>query len=161
MFIVKAAFDQQIEIKTTLEKVKEFFSDTRNLVDILPDIESIRHLPAGIMNWTLGVNFPVIGSIRQDFVVQSATVSDELIEWVPARTEDSNLLRYSADLLAKSATETIIRLQHQVELRRNSASQLHSLAGFAGASFINRELQNRVSAALNNFLNEAKKRLEK
>ena len=42
MFKVKAAYSEQFEVKAKAESVRRFFADTRQFVELMPNIESIR-----------------------------------------------------------------------------------------------------------------------
>ena len=161
MFIIKSSYDEKIDIKSSLENVRVFFSDTQNFMKLMDGVESIIAVSETLNRWTIRVDFPVIGAIKQEFLVEKATDTDELLEWIPAAGEAQNFLRYSADFFPKSESEITVRLKQSVELRREKASQLHFLAGMAGDTMISREMSNHIGKMLNNFLNEAKTRLEK
>lgn len=161
MFIVKSRFEEQIEIGNTLENVRDFFSDPKNFVTLMSGVESIKAMSDTLNRWIIRVDFPVIGTIKQEFLVEKTADSDEFIEWMPAKTEKQNFLRFSADYLVKNANKTVVRLLQMVELRRERATQLHLLAAVAGEAIINQEMTKHISKMLNNFLQQAKSKLEK
>jgi hypothetical protein len=70
-------------------------------------------------------------------------------------------LRYAADFLEKSAEITLVQFSQIVELRRNSARELHLLAGVAGEAIISREMSRRIGEMIKTFVQKAKNRLEK
>ncbi len=73
MFIVKAAFSEQVEWRTSPERAREFLSDLRNFVELMPGVESIRAEAGGVARWVIRAEVPVVGSMRQAFAVaQSA-----------------------------------------------------------------------------------------
>ncbi len=160
MFIIKSSYDEQISIQNSLENVRKFFEDTKNFVETMIGIESIKAISEKLNRWTIRVDFPVIGAIKQEFLVEKTEDSPEFIEWSPAAGEKQNFLRYSADFLVNSANETTVRLFQMVELRREKASQLHFLAGMAGEALISKEMSNHIGKMLNNFLQTAKTKLE-
>jgi carbon monoxide dehydrogenase subunit G len=57
MFRIKASYADQLELRTTLEKAREFFGEIRNFTDLMPGIEGIRKEAGGIMRWM--VRLPV------------------------------------------------------------------------------------------------------
>ncbi len=160
MFIVKAAFSEQLEMKTNCERVREFFADTRNFVELMPSIEGIKADAAGVTHWTIRAEIPFLGSMTQIFKVELTENSSSLIEWTPARGETKNFLRYSADITELGENNTAVRIAQSVELRRDKASQLHMLAGLAGATVISQQMQKRVEAMIKTFLEKARTRLE-
>jgi carbon monoxide dehydrogenase subunit G len=160
MFTIKSNYDEKISIKNTLEKVRAFFTDTKNFVELMIGVESIIALSDTLHRWTIRVDFPIIGTIKQEFLVEKTEDSDDTIEWTPAQGEMQNLLKYSADFQPISENETMVRLMQMVELRREKASQLHFLAGMAGEAAISKEMGNHIGKMLNIFLQTAKTRLE-
>jgi uncharacterized membrane protein len=161
MFIIKSRFEDQIEIANTLENVRDFFSDPKNFVTFMNGVESIKALSDTLQRWIIRVDFPVIGTIKQEFIVEMTSDTEEFIEWSPAKTEKQNFLRFSADYLVKGANKTIVRLLQMVELRREKATQLHLLAGVAGEGAISQEMSKHISKMLNHFMQQAKSKLEK
>lgn len=160
MFIIKSTYDEKISINNSLENVRKFFNDTKNFVETMVGVESIRALSDTLNRWTIRVDFPIIGAIKQEFLVEKTEDSPETIEWSPAKGESQNLLRYSADFLSEEVNKTTVRLLQMVELRREKASQLHFLAGMAGEAVISKEMSNHIGKMLNVFMQTAKTRLE-
>lgn len=160
MFKIKAEYGQSIEIKASLDKVREFFANAQNFVELMPNIESIRIDNEGVAKWTIRAEIPFLGAMTEIFNVRLAENSSEHLEWAPAPTESKNFLRYAADFLEKGAEETFIQIKQAVEIRRNKASELHMLAGFAGEGVISSQMQKRVAEMIKIFLQKAKNRLE-
>ncbi|MBC7797195.1 MAG: hypothetical protein H7Z37_10015 [Pyrinomonadaceae bacterium] len=161
MFQVKAGYGEQITIKTTTAKVREFFADVRNFMSMMPNIESILTDSQGVTRWKIRADIPIIGSMDEVFNVVLSENTPNLIEWTPAKVESKNFLRYSADFVEKSATETLVQISQAVELRREKASDLHFLAGLAGEKMISQQMQSRVEKMIKDFLENARKTLEK
>jgi carbon monoxide dehydrogenase subunit G len=59
MFRIKASYADQLELRTTLEKAREFFGELRNFADLMPGIEGIRKEAGGIMRWMVRADVPV------------------------------------------------------------------------------------------------------
>ena len=161
MFTIRAGYSDQVEIQTSLENVIEFFSDIRNFVEMMPNIESIQTDAGGITHWRIRVDIPFIGSFKQKFAVQLAEKSEDRIEWIPASGEKENFLRYSAEFMPKSENSTVVQFSQHAELRRNRASELHPLAGLAGESVISGEMNKGMAQMVKNFVRKAKEKLEK
>jgi len=161
MFTVRAGYSDQIEVKTSAERVREFFSDIRNFVDLMPGILSIHTDAKGVTHWKIEADIPVVGTIAQKFAVELAEDSDERIEWFPISSESQNFLRYSAEFLEKAKNVTLVHFSQMVELRRKSARDLHMLAALAGESIISKEMSNKISDMIKTFIKRAKDRLEK
>ena len=53
MFQVKAGFDEKLEVKTTLERAREFFADLRNFVELMPGVEAIKQEAGGVARWLI------------------------------------------------------------------------------------------------------------
>ena len=87
MFRIKASYTGQLELKTTLERAREFFGELRNFADLMPGIEGIRKESGGIMRWAVRAEVPVIGSVRASFAVRKTEDGPERLEWSPAGTE--------------------------------------------------------------------------
>ncbi|HEY2866114.1 MAG TPA: SRPBCC family protein [Pyrinomonadaceae bacterium] len=161
MFTIKAIYSDKIEVKTSLDRVREFFLDIRNFADLMPGITSIHTDAKGVAHWKIQAEIPLVGPMMEKFAVELTENSDERVEWFPLREETQNFLRYSADFLSKARDVTVIQFSQMVELRRKSARELHMLAGLAGESLISSELSKKVQEMISIFIQRAKERLEK
>lgn len=161
MFTVRAGFSDDIEVKTSIEKVREFFADASNFVDLMPGIMAIHTDAKGVAHWKIKAEIPVVGPMLQKFALELAENSEERIEWSPVRTEAENFLRYSADFLEKAKNVTLVHFSQVVELRRKSARDLHYLAGVAGESIISHEMTKKITEMIKVFIEKAKDKLEK
>lgn len=139
--------------------MRAFFADTRNFVEMMPNVGGIRMDNNGIAHWTIRAEIPVLGGLDETFAVKLMENSPNLIEYSPASIETKNFLRYAADFV-ESGDKTAIQISQTVELRRESASELHFLAPLAGEKIISAEMQKRVSAMIKSFLEKAKIKLE-
>ena len=160
MFKIRANHTETFEVKASLEKVQEFFTDIKNFMDLMPSIENIHIDSNGIMHWKICADIPFVGSFTEKFSVEEAESSNERVEWSPVKREKYNLMRYAADFLPKGSNKTLVQLSHIIELRRKSASELHMLAGFAGEKVISGEMSKRISTMLQTFISKARERLE-
>ncbi len=160
MFTIRANYSDKIEVKTSLEKVRAFFADIKNFVELMPSIESIHTDAKGISHWTIRAEIPFAGSMIQKFAVQLSENSLERIEWMPIAGESKNLLRYAAEFIEKGTNLTLVQFSQVVELRRNSAQELHLLAGLAGESIISKEMTRKIAEMLSLFIHRARERLE-
>ncbi len=161
MFTIKAAYSDNIEVKTSIEKVREFFLDFKNFADLMPGIASIHTDAKGIAHWKIEAEIPVVGSMVQKFAVELAENSDDRIEWFPVSIETQNFLRYSAEFLEKAKDTTLVHFTQMVELRRRSARELHMLAGIAGETLISNEMSKKITEMIKTFITRAKEKLEK
>jgi carbon monoxide dehydrogenase subunit G len=159
MFRIKAEYSEQIEVKTNLERAREFFNNLRNVADLMPGIEGIKSEAGGIMRWIVKADVPMLGSMRAAFAVERTDDQVNRIEWSPAATEQKNFLRYAA-VFEERGAKTLVRIVQQVEMRRQSARELHMLAGLVGEGRISAELQKHVAAMIRTFLERARSRLE-
>ncbi|HXG82678.1 MAG TPA: SRPBCC domain-containing protein [Pyrinomonadaceae bacterium] len=160
MFIIRTATSDKFEVNTPIDKVREFFTDIRNFVEIMPNVESIHSNPDGTARWTIRAKIPLIGAMRQSFSVELAENTGERVEWIPKTGETQNLLRYAADFIEKSAGATVVQFSQNVELRRNSAGELHFLAGLAGENRVSKGMQVEVAGMIKKFVRRAKEKLE-
>ena len=160
MFRIKASYADQMELRTTIERAREFFGELRNFADLMPGIASIHTDAKGVAHWKIQAEIPHVGAISQRFDVVLTENSEERVEWYPLREETQNFLRYSADFLSKARDVTVIQFSQMVELRRKSARELHMLAGLAGESLISSELSKKVQEMIRVFIQRAKERLE-
>lgn len=161
MFTVKAGYSDTIEVRSGVDRVREFFLDVRNFVDLMPGITSIHRDAKGVAHWKIVADIPVVGTMTQKFAVELSEDSEDRIEWFPISEETQNFLRYSADFLEKAKDITLVHFTQMVELRRKSARDLHMLAGIAGESIISSEMTKRITEMISVFINRAKERLEK
>jgi carbon monoxide dehydrogenase subunit G len=161
MFTIRAKYSDTIEVRTSLDAVREFFIDIKNFVDLMPGIESIHTDAKGITYWKIRAEIPVVGTMTQRFAVQLAENEEDRVEWSPVAGETKNLLRYAADFWEKGKNLTLVHFSQVVELRRNSAKELHLMAGVAGEAIINKEMSKRVAEMIKTFVQRAKNRLEK
>ena len=159
MFRIKASYTGQLELKTTLERAREFFGELRNFADLMPGIEGIRKESGGIMRWAVRAEVPVIGSVRASFAVRKTEDGPERLEWSPAGTEMKNYLRYAAAFEVRGHN-VLIKISQHVELRRAHARELHRLAALVGEGAISSEMQKRVGEMIKTFLERAQTKLE-
>jgi carbon monoxide dehydrogenase subunit G len=161
MFTVKAGYSDDIELHSSVDKVREFFSDIRNFADLMPGILSIHTDAKGVAHWKIEAEIPFVGAMMQKFAVELTENSEERIEWFPVSLETQNFLRYSADFLEKAKNVTLVHFSQMVELRRKSARDLHMLAGLAGETVISNEMTKRITEMIKVFIQRAKDRLER
>ncbi len=161
MFTIRANYSDTVEIKSSIEVARDFFSDIRNFIELMPGIESIHTDLKGVTHWKIYAEVPLVGTFSEKFLVQLVENSIERIEWSPVAGETKNLLRYAADFLEKDSNSTLVQFSQIVELRRNSARELHLLAGVAGETMISREMSRRIGEMIKTFVQKAKNKLEK
>lgn len=161
MFTVKAGYSDDIELKTSIDKAREFFADIKNFADLMPGITNIHTDAKGVTHWRIEADIPVVGTMMQKFAVELAEDSEERIEWFPVSVETQNFLRYSADFFEKAKNVTLVRFSQMVELRRKSGRDLHVLAGIVGESVISTEMSKKITEMIKVFIQRAKERLEK
>ncbi len=160
MFQVKAAYNDQLEVRAGLARVRAFFGDLRNFAELMPGVESIRTEADGVARWLIRADVPIIGAIRQAFAVEQTDDRLERIEWSPASGEKKNLLRYAATF-RQLGVRTLVRIEQRVELRREHGRELHLLASWLGESRLSAEMQKGVTEMMRTFLAQARARLEK
>jgi len=160
MFKVKASFIDSVTINCETNKALLYFSDLRNFVELMSGIESIHTDLKGVTHWTIRAEIPVVGLLKERFSVVKETEAENLIEWVPAKTESRNFLRFSARFENISEETTVVEFSQAVELRREKAKDLHPLAAMVGESLISREMNRRVAEMISEFTSKAKIRLE-
>jgi carbon monoxide dehydrogenase subunit G len=161
MFTIRAATSDNFEVNTPIEKVRAFFTDTRNFVELMPNVESILASADGSMRWTIKAEIPIVGAMRQSFNVELSENTDERVEWIPKAGETQNFLRYSAEFLEKDKNLTLVKFSQAVELRRQRARDLHLLAGLAGEAPVSQGMQWEVTGMLKRFVQKAKETLER
>jgi carbon monoxide dehydrogenase subunit G len=161
MFTIRANYSDTVEVKTSLDTVRDFFADVKNFVDLMPGVESIHIDANGIAHWTIRAEIPLVGSMMQKFAMEKTEDEQEIIEWSPVAGEAKNLLRFAAEFLEKGKNLTLVRFTQFVELRRNSARELHFLAGLAGEAIISSEMKKSIAGMIKTFVHKAKDKLEK
>lgn len=161
MFRVKASFSDSVEIDAPSERVRDFFVEMRNFVEMMPGIESIHTDNAGRVQWKIRAEIPVIGHLTERFSVFKTEDNADFVEWSPADPEAPNLLRFSAGFGEGANGSTTVRFSQSVELRRDTARELHPLAQLAGEAAISREMSRRVGEMIRKFIAKAKEKLER
>lgn len=161
MFTIRAAYAGDIEVRSSIDQVRDFFADVTNFAEMMPGVTQIHTDAKGIAHWRIQADIPFVGQMLQKFAVELAENTAERIEWSPIRVETENFLRYSADFLEKAKNVTIVHFSQMVEIRRKSARDLHYLAALAGESLISNEMTKRITEMIKIFIDRAKERLEK
>ncbi len=161
MFTVKAGYNNKIEVRSGVDRVRDFFADVTNFAELMPGISQIHMDANGIAHWKIQAEIPLVGKMLQKFAVELVENSEDRIEWSPVGAETGNLLRYSADFLEKAKDLTVVHFSQMVELRRKNARDLHYLAGLAGENLISIEMTKRITEMIKVFIDKAKERLEK
>ena len=159
MFRIKASYSEQMELRTTMERAREFFGELKNFVDLMPGIEGIRKEADGIMRWIVRAEVPVIGPVHASFAVEKTEDEPTRLEWSPARSEMKNYLRYAA-AFEERGQKVLIRIAQHVELRRPNAKDLHRFAILLGEGAISAEMQKRVGEMIKVFLERSRVKLE-
>jgi len=159
MFRIKAGYSDQLEVKTTADRARQFFGEFQNFVDLMPGIESIRREANGILRWIVSADIPLYGSVRAAFTVEQTEYGPERIEWSPASSENANYLRYAA-AFEERGKNTLVKIAQQVELRRPHAKDFHPLLAFIGEGPISAEMQKHVTDMIKTFLERARAKLE-
>ena len=160
MFTIKAAFNDQFEVRSGIDAVREFFSDITNFAEMMPGIAQIHTDAKGVAHWKIQAEIPVVGKMLQRFAVELAERTDDRVEWSPVKVESENFLRYSADFFEKAKNVTLVHFSQMVELRRRSARDLHLMAGVAGETLISNEMSKKITEMIRIFILRAKERLE-
>lgn len=160
MFTVKAGYSDNIEVQSSIERVREFFADLNNFASLMPGIASIHTDAKGIAHWKIEADIPVVGPMVQRFSVELAENNTQRVEWFPVSRETQNFLRFSADFFEKAKNVTTVHFSQMVELRRKSARELHMLAGLAGENIISSEMTKKITEMIRVFIGRAKQRLE-
>ena len=97
MFTVRAGYSDDIEVKSNIDKVRDFFLDISNFVDLMPGVNSIHTDAKGVAHWKITPENPVGGPMMQKFAVELAENSEERVEWFPISVETQNFFRFSSD----------------------------------------------------------------
>jgi carbon monoxide dehydrogenase subunit G len=67
MFTVKAGYSDDVEFQTSIEKVREFFTDITNFAELMPGIASIHTDAKGVAHWKIQAEIPLVGQMMQKF----------------------------------------------------------------------------------------------
>lgn len=161
MFTIHTSYSDKFEVAASAKKVRAFFADIRNFIELMPNVESIHQNADGTARWAIRAEIPFIGAMQQSFTVEIAEDSDERIEWIPKAGEKQNFLRYAADFIEKTAASTFVQFSQTVELRRATAREFHLLAGLAGESRISQGMNAEVAGMMRKFVEKAKEKLER
>jgi carbon monoxide dehydrogenase subunit G len=159
VFRIAAEYSEQVELKTSLERAREFFGELRNFVDLMPGIEAITNEANGIQRWLVRTEVPMLGPMRAAFAVELTENLPNRLEWSPAHIERKNYLRYAA-IFEERGAATLVKIVQRVELRRKNAKELHLLAGLVGENRISDEMQKRVTEMIKTFVQRARAKLE-
>ena len=159
MFRIKANYSEQLEIRTSLERAREFFGELRNFAELMPGVEGIKAEANGLMRWMIRADVPMLGAMRAAFMVERTEDQPQRLEWSPAPVEKQNYLRYAATFEERGA-KTLVRIVQHVEMRRQHAKELHLLAGLVGEGRISAEMQKHVAEMIKTFLQRAREQLE-
>ena len=159
MFRIKAGYSDEVEVRTTADRARQFFGEIQNFVDLMPGIESIRREADGILRWIVSADVPLYGPVRAAFTVEQTENGPERIEYSPASSENANYLRYAADF-EERGKNVLVKIAQHVELRRPHAKDFHSLAAFIGEGPISAEMQKHVTKMIKTFLERSRAKLE-
>ena len=159
MFTIRAKHTETLSIEAATSAVRDFFTNVANFIELMPNIESIRTDNKGVTHWRISTHIPLVGSFSERFPIVRTEDSEDRVEWSPHGDEKFNLMKFAADFLPYKST-TRVMLSQTIELRRNSPTELHLLAGFAGETLISNEMTKRVADMMREFISRAKERIE-
>jgi hypothetical protein len=160
MFIIRANYADMFEVKSSCEDVFHFFSDAKNYVELMPNLESIYTDRQQVSHWKISAEVPFVGRMKQSFAVNFAAF-DGFIEWTPAISETQNFLRCVSEIRGKNEKLTQVRFSQNVELRRRNAKELHRLAGLAGEFKISQGMQIEIEKMIRTFIRKSVAILER
>lgn len=160
MFTIRAVHSETVSFGVDANTVRQFFSNIKNFIDLMPNIQNIRTDNQGITHWEVSTDVPFVGKFTEHFPLVRTEDSDERVEWSPLEGEKFNLMKFATDILPKSATSTLVKMSQNIELRRNSPTDFHLLAGFAGESLISKEMTIQVGETMRSFIDKARQRME-
>lgn len=160
MFTIRAMHSETVSVRVGFSPVRDFFTNIRNFIELMPNIDSIWTDNQGVTHWQISTHIPFVGTFSERFPIVQTEHSNERVEWSPHQDEKLNLMKFAADFLPKGAVSTKVMLTQTIELRRNSPTDLHLLAGFAGESLISSEMTKSVAEMMQKFIGRAKERLE-
>ena len=156
MFRVRAEFRDELEIAAASERVRRFFGDLRNFSRLMPGVKGIGEESGGVVCLHIMVDVALIGTMRGEFRVVLVDSSSHRIEWGPSPTESQNFLRYAVSFEEIALASTKLRVAQRVELRRESASELHQMAGLLGERRIGAAVEYRLAMMMKTFLERAR-----
>ena len=159
MFVIEASHSEAIDIDADLETVREFFTDIGNYIELMPNIGSISTDEDGTLHWEIIAKVPFVGSFTEHFPVVEIENNEDSIAWGPYDDEDANFLGFEATF-EESGEYTRVHFSQTIELRRRSATELHMLAGFAGAKLISTEMEKHVAEMMGKFLDDSRDVIE-
>jgi hypothetical protein len=160
MFIIKSNVTETFEVQTSMDAAQKFYSDSKNYVELMPNLESIHTDAKGTVHWHIAVDVPMVGRWKMPFAVDFLSSADT-VEWFPSPIEKQNYLMCVTRLVEKNENLVSVTISHNLELRRKQASDFHMLAGLAGESMISSEMKAEVAKMLKSFIKASKIRLEK
>jgi carbon monoxide dehydrogenase subunit G len=160
MFIIKSNVTETFEVQTSPDAAQKFYSDSKNYVELMPNLESIHTDAKGTVHWNIAVDVPMVGRWKMAFAVDFLSSADT-VEWFPSPIEKQNYLMCVTRLVKKSENLVSVTISHNLELRRKQATDLHLLAGLAGEGMISGEMKSEVTKMLKSFIKASKERLEK
>ncbi len=160
MFTIRAIYSETDLFGVDAYAVRDFFTNIKNFIELMPNIQNIRTDNQGITHWEISTNIPFVGRFTEHFPIVRTEESEERVEWSPFQGEKFNLMKFAADILPKTTTSSLVKISQNIELRRHSPTDFHLLAGFAGESLISKEMTKRVTDTMRSFISKAKHRLE-
>lgn len=160
MFTIRAIHTETVSFGVASNAFREFFTNLKNFIDLMPNIENIRTDNQGVTHWQVSTDIPFVGKFTEHFPIVRTEDSEERVEWSPFAGEQFNLMKLAADILPNSTTSTLVKISQNIELRRHSPTDFHLLAGFAGESLISKEMTKRVADTMTSFIERARQRLE-
>ena len=63
MFTIKAGYSDDIEVRTSVDKVREFFLDVSNFAELMPGVLQIHTDAKGVAHWRIQAEIPLVGSV--------------------------------------------------------------------------------------------------
>jgi hypothetical protein len=160
MFRVRAEFREDLEIGSSVGRVRALFADPQSFARLMPGVESIEQEGARVAVWTVRAEIPLVGAPRGRFELERRDESESRVEWGPAATEQKNLLRYAIAFEELGPSRTLARVALRVELRRAHARELHLAAALIGEARLSAGVEARVRQMMKTFLARARAELE-
>lgn len=152
MFTVDARTETEYTVPVAREALRTFVDDIGLFQRHMPGVVAVRANGDGTYLYQTEKDIPLSAPMRTDFLIRKETSGDSLTVYASVDPDAMNYMRCSVRIAPVDSGSTSIRIQLQVRLSRENASEVHWLAPVLGESFISNQMTKDMQDMLREFV---------
>ena len=159
-FTVSAEVEKSSVVNLSKDKVRTYITDLTIYPRFFPEIVSVKNLNDSVSEWLYRVDAPLASPYNLTFIlIEKNTSQDTMI--LESKDPGPDYLLCKAYFNPIADNRTSVTISFKISMSRESASDIHFLAGLFGEKFISDRMQEKLEDDLEIFIARASKDMYK